>query len=250
VSRGLVEVEPKSADTLVAYAAKAGTVAWDGTGQTSPFAQSLAKRLVEPGVDIRLALGKVRDDVMAATNKQQEPFAYGSLGGTTVSLADVPPVVTTPIAAAAPGATVTPANACGDAAAHWAEARKFDQLQFYQKHVELFGSCPFGDFARAKVQELSKVKTAAVDPAPKLEPAAPAQKAVKPVSKKKSVKKIKPRPVRQADREYVDAREPVVIEQDAPVRERRAPPIALGLGFGGRNHGGISFGGGGFGLGF
>ncbi|MFC3075903.1 caspase family protein [Shinella pollutisoli] len=86
VTRGLARVEPESADTLIAFASKAGTVALDGEGMNSPFATALAKHLVEPGVDVRIALGKVRDEVVQATNREQEPFVYGSLGGAQIFL--------------------------------------------------------------------------------------------------------------------------------------------------------------------
>jgi TPR repeat protein len=86
VTRGLARVEPESADTLIAFASKAGTVALDGEGKNSPFASALAKYLVEPGVDVRIALGKVRDEVVQATNREQEPFVYGSLGGAQIFL--------------------------------------------------------------------------------------------------------------------------------------------------------------------
>ena len=86
MSRGLARVEPESADTLIAFASKAGTVALDGEGRNSPFATALAKYLVEPGVDVRIALGKVRDEVVQATNREQEPFVYGSLGGAQIFL--------------------------------------------------------------------------------------------------------------------------------------------------------------------
>lgn len=86
VSRGLARVEPESADLLVAFASKAGTVALDGEGKNSPFATALAKYLTEPGVDVRIALGKVRDEVVSVTNRSQEPFVYGSLGGAQIFL--------------------------------------------------------------------------------------------------------------------------------------------------------------------
>ncbi|MGF6172274.1 caspase family protein [Ensifer sp. 4252] len=86
VSRGLARVEPESADLLVAFASKAGTVALDGDGKNSPFATALAKYLTEPGVDVRIALGKVRDEVVSVTNRGQEPFVYGSLGGAQIFL--------------------------------------------------------------------------------------------------------------------------------------------------------------------
>jgi uncharacterized caspase-like protein len=155
VNRGLARVEPQGADTMIAFAAKAGTTASDGEGANSPFAAALAKRLFEPGLDIRLALGNVRDDVLTATGRQQEPFAYGSLGGGTISLtrqASAP--VAAPVAAPAASPAAAPANACADAAAHWSMALKFDKLQFYKSHLDKFGSCAFAEFAEAKIAEL------------------------------------------------------------------------------------------------
>ncbi|MDB5559916.1 MAG: peptidase, partial [Enterovirga sp.] len=90
VSPGLGRVEPTMTDTLVAYAAKEKSVASDGEGDHSPFTTALLKNLTEPGLDIRLAFGRVRDEVLKATNRQQEPFVYGSLGGGTVALVRAP----------------------------------------------------------------------------------------------------------------------------------------------------------------
>ncbi len=86
LQRGLAKVEPQSADMLVAYASKAGTVALDGSGANSPFAEALSKYLTQPGVDVRIALGKVRDEVVQVTKRGQEPFVYGSLGGAQIFL--------------------------------------------------------------------------------------------------------------------------------------------------------------------
>jgi uncharacterized caspase-like protein len=86
VNTGLGKVEIMSTDTLVAYAAKAGSVSYDGFGAHSPFTTALLKHIVEPGLDIRIALGRVRDEVLKITGSKQEPFVYGSLGGTTIAL--------------------------------------------------------------------------------------------------------------------------------------------------------------------
>ncbi|MGV7213071.1 caspase family protein [Bradyrhizobium sp. UFLA05-112] len=83
---GLAKLDEVGADTLVAYAAKAGSISYDGDGVNSPYAIALLKHLAEPGVDIRIALGRVRDAVIAMTGGRQEPFIYGSLGGATISL--------------------------------------------------------------------------------------------------------------------------------------------------------------------
>jgi uncharacterized caspase-like protein len=80
VARGLASVEPDGG-TLVAYAAKHGEVALDGDGANSPFVTALIKRLPTPGIEINKLFRLVRDDVMAATGRKQEPFVYGSLPG-------------------------------------------------------------------------------------------------------------------------------------------------------------------------
>ncbi|MGH6777211.1 MAG: caspase family protein [Bradyrhizobium sp.] len=86
IGRGLAKVEPSDPNTLIAYSAKAGSTAADGEGKDSPFAMALARHLTTPGLDIRRALGYVRDDVLKATSNRQEPFVYGSLGGEDVAL--------------------------------------------------------------------------------------------------------------------------------------------------------------------
>lgn len=97
IGRGLAKIEPASSNTLVAFAARAGAVAADGDGTNSPFATALIKYITSPGLELRLALGKVRDDVIKTTGNRQEPFLYGSLGGDALALN---PVVTLPSTAA------------------------------------------------------------------------------------------------------------------------------------------------------
>lgn len=80
VTRGLAPVEPVG-DSLVVYASKHGTVAEDGAGQNSPFAEALAETLPKPGVEISLLFRQVRDKVINATNRRQQPFIYGSISG-------------------------------------------------------------------------------------------------------------------------------------------------------------------------
>jgi len=89
IDRGLAKIEPSSPNTLIAYSAKAGSTATDGDSKDSPFSLSLSKHLTTPGLDVRKALGYVRDDVLKATANHQEPFVYGSLGGDEVPLVPV-----------------------------------------------------------------------------------------------------------------------------------------------------------------
>lgn len=181
IGRGLARIEPTSVDTLVAYAAKAGTVAADGDGRNSPFTAALLKHLATPGLDVRLALGLVRDDVIAATKSRQEPFVYGSLGGAVLPLARQPEAPA-PLAAPAPSVAIQ-SDPCGPAASHWTEAKAFDRIEFYEEHVRLFGSCPFASFAKARIDSLRSQQAnagAAVlppKPAPDPAPSAPASAA-------------------------------------------------------------------------
>ena len=103
IGRGLAKVEPSSPNTVIAFAAKAGSTASDGTGKNSPFAVALADHLTKPGLDLQRAFRYVRDDVLKATNNAQEPYTYTSLGGDDVPLvpaAPVKPAIAAPAAAA------------------------------------------------------------------------------------------------------------------------------------------------------
>jgi hypothetical protein len=86
VARGLAKVEPGASNTLIAYAARDGSVAEDGNGSHSPFTAALLKHIAQPGLDIQMALRRVRDDVLKSTANRQEPFVYGSLGGEEIPL--------------------------------------------------------------------------------------------------------------------------------------------------------------------
>src|SRR4051812_29176471 len=64
IGRGLAKVEPSSPNTMIAFAAKAGSTASDGDSKNSPFATALVGHLTKPGLDLRKAFGFVRDDVL------------------------------------------------------------------------------------------------------------------------------------------------------------------------------------------
>ena len=103
LGRGLAKIEPASPNTLVAYSARAGSTAQDGDGKNSPFTVALSGHLTTPGLDIRKALGFVRDDVLKATGNRQEPFVYGSLGGDDVALVPAPVAAASPAPSASNG---------------------------------------------------------------------------------------------------------------------------------------------------
>jgi uncharacterized caspase-like protein len=99
VSRGLTHIEP-TGSVLVAYAAKDGTTAADGTGRNSPFTAALLSHVETPGLEINFLFRNVRDDVLRATQREQEPFVYGSLSRDAIYLKPPAPAAV----AAAPAA--------------------------------------------------------------------------------------------------------------------------------------------------
>ncbi|MEL6235818.1 MAG: caspase family protein [Pseudomonadota bacterium] len=78
LGKGLGHIEP-AGNTLVAYAAREGTVAYDGEGRNSPYARALIAALQYPGLEVGKLFRVVRDSVLAETEGRQEPFLYGSL---------------------------------------------------------------------------------------------------------------------------------------------------------------------------
>jgi uncharacterized caspase-like protein len=147
VANRLMGVQPTGTDTLIAYAAKAGSSSFDGIGPNSPFTTALVKYLAEPGVDIRIALGKVRDDVLAATGNQQEPFVYGSLGGDNVSL------VPAPAAAAVEAAPAVDPNAA--AALDYELAERVGARQAWESFLTVHKSGFYAELARAQLAKLT-----------------------------------------------------------------------------------------------
>jgi hypothetical protein len=136
-------------DTLVAFSTEAGTVAADGDQAMSPFTTALVRHLATPGLDLRLAFGRVRDEVMKNTNNRQRPFIYGSLGGATVAIVDALPEVA-PAVAVAPVAPVPP-DPCSLAEAHWKSAEAIGGRAAYEDHLARFGGCNFAGLARARI---------------------------------------------------------------------------------------------------
>ena len=83
-TRGVGGLAPADPDrgTLVAFAAKDGEVALDGTRGNSPYARALMDKMSQPGLEISLMFRQVRDAVLEETGNLQEPYTYGSLTGT------------------------------------------------------------------------------------------------------------------------------------------------------------------------
>lgn len=152
IGRGLARVEPDGTNTLVAYAAKDGTTADDGSGEHSPFAVAFVKEITTPGLEVRLLFGKVRDDVYQATNKKQEPFVYGSLGGDAFYF--VAP------AGSATAVVIEPKSTGIDPKqielAFWQSVSAGDDEAALQSYLDKYPQGEFSALARAKIAVLKK----------------------------------------------------------------------------------------------
>ncbi|MEM8687806.1 MAG: caspase family protein, partial [Pseudomonadota bacterium] len=154
VGRGLARVNPVGSDTLVAYAAKEGTLADDGTGNNSPYAAALIKHLTTPGLDVRLMFGRVRDDVLAATGRRQEPFTYGSLGGEAIFLAP-------PDAVSTPSLQTTPASPARDReVVFWDSIKSSTVASDFEAYLESFPGGTFEALAKSRLERLKSQEAA------------------------------------------------------------------------------------------
>ena len=181
IGRGLTAVEP-TRNTLVAYAAKEGTTAADGSGRNSPYAEALIEALKEPNLEVGLMMRRVRDGVLQATAGEQEPFVYGSLSADQIflndtrgiSIAEPEPEPETPVVSPADAR----ANAVAAEVAFWQsiyESSKPEELRAYLKR---YPDGLFVDLARSRLESQDDdgdegEDLASLAPVEPLEPEAP-----------------------------------------------------------------------------
>ena len=86
VQQGLVGVDPDAA-TVVAFAARSGTVVDAAGGRNSPFAVALLARLKTPGLDLDALLRQMRADIANASGGRLQSVVFGP---TTATVPVVP----------------------------------------------------------------------------------------------------------------------------------------------------------------
>lgn len=80
-SKGLADVSPVS-NSLIAFAAEPGKVAYDGDGENSPFAVSLSEQFKQKTLPLNLLFSQARVRTMALTGNEQRPIYQDALSGT------------------------------------------------------------------------------------------------------------------------------------------------------------------------
>ncbi|MBR0778691.1 caspase family protein [Bradyrhizobium diazoefficiens] len=157
VDRGLARIEPTD-NVLVAYAAKDGTIAADGKGRNSPFTAALLNNLEKAGLEIRFLLASVRDEVMSATKRLQQPFVYGSLPRTPIYLKPPAP------ASGPASASVTPPQPLTEVERAWAAVQANPSIAALDVFIRRYNDNFYADLARVRIEELKAAKLPSATP--------------------------------------------------------------------------------------
>ena len=155
VARGLAPTEP-SDNVLIAYAARDGTTASDGEGRNSPFTTSLLRHIETPGLEISFLFRRVRDDVMAATRREQQPFVYGSLSKEEIYL-KAPAV-----AAQAPAASTPAPAAPAEDEKFWQAVRTSTVAALFEEFLARYPRSGHAAEARQRIKDLKASEVAAL----------------------------------------------------------------------------------------
>jgi hypothetical protein len=153
---GLAPVEP-SDNVLVAYAARDGTVAKDGAGRNSPYTQSLLRHVETEGLEIDFLFRNVRDDVIAATGNEQQPFVYGSLSSDQIYLK--PP--------SAGEATADPTGSMDADEIAWSFLKGTNDVSTLTRFIDRFPASSRIPDARMQIASLLAAPSFAISDAPK-----------------------------------------------------------------------------------
>ena len=141
-------------ETLIAYAAAAGTTAADGTGRNSPYTSALLANLEQP-LELSALFRRVRAQVLEATGGEQRPHEYASLLGEHYLRGG-----------SGPGTVTVADGASADMRAQqetvfWQSISNSTDPSDFQAYLEQF---PNGIFARLARNRLSVSGGPAVDP--------------------------------------------------------------------------------------
>ncbi|SHH95917.1 Caspase domain-containing protein [Bradyrhizobium erythrophlei] len=155
VARGLAPTEPTD-NVLVAYAARDGTTANDGDGRNSPFTAALLRNIETPGLEISFLFRNVRDEVMLATKREQQPFVYGSLSKEAIYLR--PPASAPAQETRAP--IEVPASTEDERV--WEVIRTSSDASLYEDFLKHYGYSPHAAEVRQRLVELKSTQVASV----------------------------------------------------------------------------------------
>lgn len=160
--------------TLIAFSTAPGQTALDGSGALSPFAEAMLKDLAEPGLEVRLAMTKVRADVEAITGNQQTPWESTNLTGFFYFR----PVVAAPTPAPSPAAAPNSDTVAALDLEYWKSVKDSAEPALFEAYLLKFPQGVYRALAEARIKQLAQQAGPKTDPAatvekPEVEPAPP-----------------------------------------------------------------------------
>jgi uncharacterized caspase-like protein len=169
VARGLAPTEPTD-NVLVAYAARDGTTASDGDGRNSPFTTALLRNIETPGLEISFMFRRVRDDVMSATKREQQPFVYGSLSKEEIYLKA--PAASAPLVAnlSTPPTPYQTTAAPAEDEQFWQVIKTSTVSGLYEEFLSRYPKSNHVVEARERIKDLRSKQVAAVSPTTAVSP--------------------------------------------------------------------------------
>ncbi len=151
---GLAEMK-STKGTLIAFATSPGKAALDGEGRNSPFTRALLVHLPTPGLELGLALKRVRAQVVEETREQQLPWDHNSMTGEFFMK---PGQVAAAPQVAGPGATKA-AGGFDERSldlALWNSAEKSGDVDDYKAYLARYPHGTFAEVARNRIDSLSR----------------------------------------------------------------------------------------------
>lgn len=147
VAPGLAQMNaPKG--TFIAYSTAPGSVATDGVGRNSPFAESLAIEMRKRNVPIEATFRQVRAKVILATGSQQVPWDASSLtapfsfAGLPVSMATSPE----------PSSESIPPSS--NEALFWMSVKDSRSPMDFEAYLKKYPNGDFADLAKSRIAAL------------------------------------------------------------------------------------------------
>ena len=131
-------------ETLVAYAAAAGTTAADGTGRNSPYTAALLAHLERP-LEIGILFREVRARVLESTSGEQRPHEYASLLGEHYLRGTSGPVAVTAVPEVSGG------RLAEQESLFWESIRESTDPRDYAAYLEQFPNGVFSRLARNRM---------------------------------------------------------------------------------------------------
>ena len=165
-TQGLAQMDAPSG-TLIAYSAAPGQVAVDGEGENSPYTAALAGALIEPGLRVEDVFKRVRVTVENATNTKQTPWESSSLRGDFYFVAKVEePPAPKPTPIAVPETVTSELTVQQLSARAYEAAERIHTISSYQLVIKQY---PGTLYAGLAAEQIEKLKSAALPPAPSAE---------------------------------------------------------------------------------